>query len=283
TGVTPYLSSADGARTVVTVHDVFARSCPGHSTRSDTLLYRYWLPRVLSHVDAVITDSQASKMDLANFLNIPEETVHVIYGGVSTCYHPISSEEAARTASRYDLPKRYILFVGSVEERKNLRRLLQACARLWREGEVRPLVVVGPHKWKYRRILQTVEELGISEHVIFTGYVPDEALPALYSGADLFVFPSLYEGFGLPPLEAIACGTPVVCSNTSSLPEVVGDAALMVDPYDVEALAEAMHRVLSDTALREELRQKGLARAKMFTWERAARETLAVYSCVLQM
>ncbi|MGB9880037.1 MAG: glycosyltransferase family 4 protein, partial [Anaerolineae bacterium] len=121
----------------------------------------------------------------------------------------------------------------------------------------------------------------IADRVVFTGYVPDEDLPALYSGADLFVFPSLYEGFGLPPLEAMACGTPVVCSKASSLPEVVGDAALMVDPYDVEALAEAMHRVLSDAVLREELRGKGLARAQQFTWEKAARETLAVYEEVL--
>ncbi|MGC8787518.1 MAG: glycosyltransferase family 4 protein, partial [Anaerolineae bacterium] len=256
TGVTPFLFGADGAKTVVTIHDVFAWSCPGHSTWSDMLIYRYWLPRVLPRVDAVIAVSQTSRTDIVNHLRIPHSQVHVIYEGVDTHYHPISSEEAAQTASRYGLPKRYILFVGSVEERKNLRRLLQACARLWQGSEVCPLVVVGPHKWKYRRILQTVEELGISKRVIFTGYVPDEALPALYSGADLFVFPSLYEGFGLPPLEAMACGTPVVCSKASSLPEVVGDAALMVDPYDVEALAEAMHRVLSDAVLREEQRGK---------------------------
>jgi glycosyltransferase involved in cell wall biosynthesis len=282
TGVTPFLFGAGGARTVVTLHDVFAWSCPGHSTAMDTLLYRYWLPHVLPRVDAVITDSQASKTDVIRYLKVPHDKTHVIYGGVSASYRPISVDETARTASRYGLPQGYILFVGSIEERKNLRRLLQAYAWLRQRGEERPLAIVGPRKWKYAHILQTVEELGIGDQVIFTGYVPEEDLPTLYSGADLFVFPSLYEGFGLPPLEAMACGTPVVCSNTSSLPEVVGDAAITVDPYDVKALADAMHRVLSDAALREELRAKGLARAKMFTWEKAARETLAVYEKVLQ-
>nr|MBC7245819.1 glycosyltransferase family 4 protein [Chloroflexota bacterium] len=281
TGVTPFLFGVGGARMVVTIHDVFAWSCPGHSALPDTLIYRYWLPRVLPRVNAVITVSQVSKTDIVNYLRIPDDKVHVIYEGVDASYHPIPWEETGQMTSRYGLPRGYILFVGSVEERKNLRRLLQAYALLCERGEQRRLVVVGPHKWKYTRILQTVAELGIGQRVIFTGYIPDEDLPALYSGADLFVFPSLYEGFGLPPLEAMACGTPVVCSNAGSLPEVVGDAALLVDPYDVEALAEAMHRVLHDPALCEELRQKGLARAQQFTWEKAALETLAVYEGVL--
>ena len=282
TGVTPFLFGADGAKTVVTVHDVFAWSCPGHSTLPDMLIYRYWLPRVLPRVDAVSTVSQRSKADIMHYLKIPSEKVHVVYRWTHNALYPSIPSEMARVKIHYNLPDGYILYLGSVEERKNLQRLLQACACLWRHGEQRPLVVAGPRKWKYARIMQAVEELGIADRVIFTGYVPDEDLPALYAGADLFVFPSLYEGFGLPPLEAMACGTPVVCSSSSSLPEVVGDAAVMVDPYDVEALAEAMHRVLSDAVLREELRTKGLARAKMFTWEKAAQETLAVYEQVLR-
>ena len=142
-------------------------------------------------------------------------------------------------------------------------------------------MIAGPRKWKYARILQAVEELELEAHTIFTGYIPDEDLPAIYSGADLFVFPSLYEGFGLPPLEAMACGTPVVCSNAASLPEVVGDAAIMVDPYDVEGLAQAMRRVLADRDLQEDLRQRGLERAKLFSWEKTARETMQVYEKVL--
>jgi glycosyltransferase involved in cell wall biosynthesis len=281
TGVTPFLFGAGRARTVVTVHDVFAWSLPGHSTLADMLIYRHWLPHVLPRVDAVITVSQASKADIVRHLRVTAERVHVTYEGVGDSYTPASIEEVSKIGARYGLPDGYLLFVGSVEERKNLRRLLQACARLWAAGERRLLVVVGARRWKYTKIMDTVQELGLERQVIFTGYVSDEDLPAIYSGADLFVFPSLYEGFGLPPLEAMACGTPVVTSNTSSLPEVVGDAAILVDPYDVEALAEAMHRVLSDPDLADDLRRRGLQRAQGFTWERTARETMEVYREVL--
>ncbi len=281
TGVTPFLFGGGRARTVVTVHDVFAWSCPGTSTLLDTLIYRHWLPRVLPRVDTVITDSQASKADIVRFLGIPAARVRVIYVGVSAAFRPASQSEIAVVRSSYGLSDRYILFVGSVEKRKNLRGLLRAYACLRRMEETCPLVVAGVRRRKYTAIMETLWELDLEKHVIFTGYVPDADLPALYSGADLFVFPSLYEGFGLPPLEAMACGTPVVCSNAASLPEVVGDAAITVDPYDVEGLAEAMRRVLTDANLRQELREKGLQRAKQFTWERAARETIAVYQKVL--
>ncbi len=281
TGVTPFLLGAGGARTVVTVHDVFAWSCPGHSTWLDTLIYRYWLPQLLPRVDMVITDSQASRADIERYLRIPAEKITVVYPGVSASYRPLRREHATRTAAQYGLPEGYLLFVGSVEERKNLRRLLQACASLWKHGERRPLVVVGALKWKYSAIMKVVEELDLEQRVIFTGHVQEADLPALYSAADLLVFPSLCEGFGLPPLEAMACGTPVVCSDAASLPEAVGDAAVMVDPLQVEALAQTILHVLTDERLQEELRQKGLVRARQFTWERTARQVIAVYREVL--
>ncbi len=281
TGVTPFLFGADGAHTVVTIHDVFAWSCPGHSTRLDTFIYRHWLPRILPRVEMVITDSHASRVDIERYLRMPAEKITVVYPGVSASYRPVRVDRARRTVAQYGLPQGYLLFVGSVEERKNLRRLLQACASLWKHGERRPLVVVGALKWKYSGIVKTVEELDLRHQVIFTGYVAEADLPALYSAADLLVLPSLYEGFGLPPLEAMACGTPVVCSDVASLPEVVGDAAVMVDPCEVEALAEAMHHVLTDERRWEELRQKGLTRARRFTWERTARQVIAVYREVL--
>lgn len=282
TGVTPFLLGAGPARTVVTVHDVFAWSCPGNSSLLDTWIYRRWLPSVLPGVDAVITVSQTSKKDIVSYLKVPPCKVHVIYEGVNVVYHPVSRDEATEVATRYNLPPGYILFVGSIEERKNLRRLLHACAWLWQREEQRPLVVVGTRKWRYSGIMQTIAELGVRHCVIFTGYVPDADLPAVYSAADVFVFPSLYEGFGLPPLEAMACGTPVICSNAGSLPEVVGDAAIMVDPCDVAGLAEAMHQVLTDADLAQELRTRGLARASQFTWQRTAQQTAAVYQRVLQ-
>jgi len=280
-GVMPFLFGAGGARTVVTIHDVFAWSCPGTSTLLDTLIYRHWLPRLLPRVDAVITDSEASKADIVRFLGVSPAGICVIYPGVSQALRAGPKSAAGTVGSKYGLPECYILFVGSVEKRKNLRGLLRAYALLRQRGEQSPLVVVGARRWKYSQILKTLKELDLGKDVIFTGYVPDADLPAVYSGADLFVFPSFYEGFGLPPLEAMACGTPVVCSNAASLPEVVGDAAVMVDPYDVEGLAEAMRRVLACAGLRAELRAKGLERARQFTWERAARETIDVYRKVL--
>ena len=281
TGVTPFLLGAGRARTVVTVHDVFAWSIPGHSTRADTLIYRHWLPRVLPRVNAVITVSQASKADIVRHLGVPADKVHVTYEGVGHSYGRASVEQVSKVRAQYGLPDGYLLFVGSVEPRKNLDRLLRAYDQLRQAGQRRPLVVVGAQRWGHCGIMETVNKLDLEQHVIFTGYVSDEDLPAIYSAADLFVFPSLYEGFGLPPLEAMACGTPVVCSNASSLPEVVGDAAITVDPYDVEALAEAMRRVLSDADLADDLRQRGLERAAGFTWERTARETVEVYREVL--
>jgi glycosyltransferase involved in cell wall biosynthesis len=280
-GVTPLLFGAGRARTVITVHDVFAWSCPGTSNLLDTVIYRHWLPRVLPGVDAVITDSQASKTDISKYLGVPSSKVNVIHLGVDGCFHPVAGELAATVGRSHGLPDRYVLYLGSVEKRKNLSTLLRAYAHLRRLVQVPKLVIVGAKRHRSAGIEEILQELALVEHVLFPGYVPDEDLPALYSGADLFVFPSLYEGFGLPPLEAMACGTPVVTSNVSSLPEVVGDAAITVTPYDVEALAEAMRRVLTDADLRAELREKGLARAKQFTWERCAQETLAVYEQVL--
>lgn len=280
-GISPFAFGTGDCRIAVTLHDVFSWSCPGNNTLPDTLIYRYWLPRIIHRVNAVITDSKASRSDIARYLPVDAKKLFLVPLGVDQRYRPRPSAERIAVRSSYGVPDGYLLFVGSIEERKNLRRLLQACARLWAGGEERPLLVVGARRWKYTRILETVQDLNLESHVLFTGYVPDSDLPALYSGADLFVFPSLYEGFGLPPLEAMACGTPVVTSNVSSLPEVVGDAAIMVDPYDVQGLAAAMRKVLDDADLRAEMREKGLARASQFTWERTAQETVKVYQKVL--
>jgi glycosyltransferase involved in cell wall biosynthesis len=169
--------------------------------------------------------------------------------------------------------------VGTLQPRKNLGRLLEAVALLREQaqrGEAPGLVIAGRKGWLYDPVFQQVERLGLEREVVFPGYVPQEDLPALLSGARLFVFPSLYEGFGLPVLEAMACGTPVVCSNVSSLPEVAGDAAFLVDPRDVKGMAEAMNRLLQDEGLRAEVVERGYRRVRQFSWDRCARETLAV-------
>jgi glycosyltransferase involved in cell wall biosynthesis len=268
---------------VVTIHDAIPYIYPETSTALDRLIYRFWLPWIVRRLDAIITVSQQSKDDIVRYLPVDPQRVVVIPLAAGARYQPAPRAQIERVLDRYRIPAPYILYVGSIEARKNLARLLEAYARLRRWSPQWRLVVVGARKWKFSPVFDTVRRLGLEPHVQFTGYVADDDLPALYSGADLFVFPSVYEGFGLPVLEAMACGTPVVTSNSSSLPEVAGDAALLVDPLDVEAIASGMRAVLSDHALRAELRRRGLDRARQFTWERTASDTIAVYERVLGM
>lgn len=278
TGVTPIAFGVGRAQAISTIHDVIPWSFPGVSTRLDNWIYRTWLPRVLPHIHRVITMSDHSRSEIIRYLQIDERMVHVIPNGVSPEMSPVTLTVSIR--QRYQLPESYILYLGSVEERKNLRRVLQVYALLKQRGVTQGLVLAGPLLRKYTAILQMLQDLGLEQNVRITGFVAEEDLPALYSGADLFVFPSLYEGFGLPVLEAMACGTPVVTSCVSSLPEVGGDAAIYVDPLNVEGMAAEIQSLLNDSARRATLRDKGLQRAQQFSWERVAQETLKVYETV---
>ncbi len=278
-------------RTVFTLHDLIFLFHPETHKPLNRWFLTLMMPRFLRAADAIIAVSECTKRDAVRFYGIPEEKITVIYEGVSSRFRPVDPETVQAIRAKYGLPERFILYLGTIEPRKNLTVLLEALHHLLATCALQPaicddlqpatcdlrLVVVGKKGWLYEGFFRRLRELGLEERVLFTGYVPDEDLPALYSAADLFVFPSLYEGFGLPVLEAMACGVPVVCSRTSSLPEVAGDAALLVDPTDIRALAAAMERILADQTLRATLRARGLARARCFTWEEAARRTLAVY------
>ncbi len=200
--------------------------------------------------------------------------------GVNPRFRPADQGEIDAVRRKYELPDQFVLFVGTIEPRKNLVNLLEALAALKREGHGAKLVVAGRKGWLSADFDARLRSLGLESDVTFPGFVPDEDLPAVYSAATVFAFPSWYEGFGIPILEAMACGTPVVCSNTSSLPEVVGDAALMVAPDDVRALKEALGRVLSDPELRGRFTAHGIVRAAPFTWQRTAEQTAAVYRAV---
>lgn len=281
-GITPMAFGTGPAASVVSVPDVIPFSYPGVSTKLDSLIYRRWLPYALKQITGVITISHASKDDINHYLRVPPEKIQVIHLGVDDAYRPATQADIERVRDHYKLPTPYILYVGSVEERKNLKRILEAYVKIKQAGFTHQMVIVGPQKWKYHEIMETLARHNLEESIHFTGYVEDEDLPVIYSGADLFVFPSLYEGFGLPPLEAMAAGVPVVTSNVSSLPEVVGDAGMAVDPYDVDALAAAIQQVLTDDGLRAELRAKGLERAKTFTWGRSAYAHLEAYRRLLQ-
>lgn len=278
-GVMP-LSLAN-ARRITTVHDVIPYIYANSSTTLDWLIYRLWLPIAAHRTDTIITDSEQSKEDIVKHLSMNANKVKVIPLAASEQYRPLQPQAVQPVLAQHQITTPYILYVGSIAARKNLPRLLEAYANLRKWSTKWTLVIVGARKWKSSPVYETVERLDLAQHVHFTGFVEEEDLPALYNGADLFVFPSLYEGFGLPPLEAMACGTPVVTSNTSSLPEVVGDAAILVDPYNVEEITAAMRSVLEDPDLAQDLRQCGLTQAAKFSWERTARETIAVYEQVL--
>lgn len=278
TGNPPFLFLPPSIRLVVTIHDLFALAHPQTSTLLEKLIARFWLPLVLPKVDRILTDSQASKADLLRYLPLRERQITVIPCGVGPEFRPLPAGQVAATLARYGLTPGYLLtVVGAQDARRNLARLLAAYRLLRRQREMPPLVIIGkPRRSAWENKERQLPASG-EEGVQFLGYVPQDDLPAFYNGASVFAFPSLYEGFGMPPLEAMACGAPVACSNVSAIPEVVGEAALLFDPYDVEAIASAISHLLEDAALRAELRERGLRRAMQFTWERAARATLAIY------
>ena len=263
--------------TVLTVHDLIFRHLPQHHKPLNRWYLNFALPLYCRRATHIIAVSQATKRDLIAAYHLPPEKITVIHEAADPRFAPSSPEKVASVRKRHSLPERFMLYVGTIEPRKNLTRLLRVWARLYQAGEVPPLVIAGKRGWLSDDFFQALEACPARQAVRLTGYVADEDLPALYTAAEFFVFPSVYEGFGLPPLEAMACGTPVVCSNVSSLPEVVGKAALTCDPYDEAALAEALRLLHRDRELRAHLREKGLARAARFSWQRAARETWDVY------
>lgn len=271
-------------RSLVTIHDLSFLITPECAEAKLRSYLSNAVPRSVRKADRISVDSAAIKQDLIARLKVPEEKIRVIYGGVGPEFRPL--EDRARleeVRARLSLPERFVLFVGTIEPRKNLARLAEAWTLLkdTPAGQERKLVLVGRRGWLYEPIFSRITELGLKDEIVWLDFVPDNDLVALYNLADLFCFPSLYEGFGIPPLEALACGTPVVTANNSSLAEVFSGTALMCEATSVESIAEAMQKSLEsrdgDGQLLAEMRVKGLARAKEFTWERAAREALTLY------
>jgi glycosyltransferase involved in cell wall biosynthesis len=274
-----------GYRTVVTIHDLVSFLFPETVPRKYSLYMRLMTRLAARTADRLIAVSHATKADLVQILRVPSAKIVVIHEAVGPEFsHPPSPESVDGVVRRYGLQRPYCLFVGNLEPRKNLPALIEAFAEvLKRLGPDRPsaqLVLAGTRAWLHAGIFRAVEEHGLGRAVVFTDYVPIADLPALYAGATCFAFPSLYEGFGLPVLEAMAAGTPVIAARAGSIPEVAGDAALLVDGGVPSELATAIEAVLTDGALRERLVARGRARAAMFEWNRVARETLAVYDAV---
>jgi glycosyltransferase involved in cell wall biosynthesis len=271
------LMPLSGAPTVLTVHDLIFRRYPAHHKPLNRWYLNLTMPLYCRRATHIIAVSEQTKRDVMDAYGVPGEKITVIYEAASADFVPQSPATVAAARTRYRLPKRYLLSVGTIEPRKNLGRLLTAFERLYSEGLVDAFVIVGKKGWLYDDFFAQLDRSPVKHAVIFPGWVSDEDLPAVYAGAAAVAFPSEFEGFGLPALEGMACGAPVVCSGTSSLPEIAGDAALLVDPTDTDAITAALRRVLCEPHLAEDLRRRGYARAAQFSWERAAQETLRVY------
>lgn len=270
--------------TVFTLHDLIFKAYPEYHLPRNHLFLQLAMPFFLRRADAIICVSECTRQDALKHYRLPEEKMWVIHEGVSPRFSPnLSAAELNRVRERFHLPERFLLFVGTIEPRKNLPTLFQAFKALREQAPdlVEELIIVGKQGWLTDAIYRAVHVNNLTGLVRFVGRVDDRDLPAMYRLASAFVFPSLYEGFGLPPLEAMACGTPVVASNTASLPEVLGEAAILVPPMEVGDWVQALRRVLTDAALRRELVQRGLQRAARFTWHQAASATLQVYEHVL--
>jgi glycosyltransferase involved in cell wall biosynthesis len=265
-------------RSVITIHDLAFLLYPHFLTRESARYYGQ-IDQAVGSTDHIIAVSHSTKQDIIRLLGVSERKITVIHEAANEIYRPIDEQTARRfVAENYGIDCDYILFVSTVEPRKNLPTLLQAYRKL-RDGYKREekLVLAGQRGWLAEQVFATVEELELSDDVHFLGRVSSESLLHLYNAARLLVHPSFYEGFGLPPLEAMTCGTPVVASKVSSLPEVVGDAAVLIDPNDVDELTVAIHRLLTDKGYYDCMAAKGFKRAAKFSWQRAAKETLAVY------
>ncbi|HEC23903.1 MAG TPA: glycosyltransferase family 1 protein [Chloroflexi bacterium] len=271
-----------GTRTLLTVHDLSFVRAPETATPQLRAYLNEVVPRSVARADRILADSESTRQDLIELYDVPPDKISVLYSGVSDRFYPIQDEAILyEVRSRYGIGRRpYIFSVGTVQPRKNYGRLVEALHRL---GRLRlKLVIAGGKGWLDDPLYRQIEALGMEDQVQFLGFVPDEDLPALYSAALVFAFPSLYEGFGLPVLEAMACGVPVITSSVSSLPEVAGNAALLVDPYDVDALTEALARVLDDESLRNDLINKGQLRVQGFSWTAAARQLRQHYAALLR-
>ena len=270
--------------TIVTFHDMTFFLYPQAHLLYKRSFFRMIIPISARRARAVIAISESTRQDILRWTKISPTKVFGVPYGIGSNFRPEKNPAVLDALRRkYNLPTEFLLYVGNLEPRKNLPTLLQAFARLVKQGLPHDLVLAGSRGWKDNQVFATCKELGLSQRVCFIGFVPQSELPALYSACSAFVYPSIYEGFGLPVLEAMACGALVVTSNVSSMPEVAGDAGILIDPHNVDNLMKALHQVLTDKELRATLPSKAIARASLFSWERAAKETLAVYERAVQL
>ncbi|OHE57175.1 MAG: hypothetical protein A2Z47_00305 [Thermodesulfovibrio sp. RBG_19FT_COMBO_42_12] len=277
---------------VITVHDMMDLFYPDafshqpfYVNRALRIYFRFVIPKSIRNATMITSVSESTKRDILRYFHIPEDRVEVIHNGVEEKFSPVKDEKLLiMIREKYNLPDRFVLYLGSTKPYKNLDGTLEAFSKL-KKKYINPdnhiyLVIGGLRHFSIADLERKARELGIENDFFNIGYISEDDLPSVYSLAEVFLFPSIWEGFGLPALEAMACGTPVVTSNTSSLPEVVGKAGIMVDPKDTTSIAEALHRILNNRAIREELSEKGIKEAKKFSWRMSAEKLLKVFSAV---
>lgn len=266
---------------IVSVHDVSFRRFPQFFTFRDRLLFATLLQMTLRQASAVVAISEHARQEILTFYGFLRGRVHLTFAAPSPLFRPIASRELLDDMrSRYGIDSDFVLAVGNLQPRKNLVRLIDAFDSIHGLFPSTQLVVTGQARWQSSAVYDRVKSLGLEQHIVFTGYVPDQDLALLYNAAQVFVYVSLYEGFGLPIVEAMACGTPVITSRCSSMAETAGEAALQVDPYSVADIAEAIREVLSNQNLRRTLSVRGIAQASRFSWLDTARQTLEVYQSI---
>lgn len=265
---------------VLTIYDLAYLYLPGCFAFRQRLYFKTLISRSIRQSDLIIAISENTKKDIINDFNVPPERIRVIYGGVDDIFRPlVDKNEIEEIKKIYKIKKDFILAVSLISPRKNMIRLIKAFKLLKDQKRIDiQLVIVGKKGWLYEDVFREAVSSGLEDDIIFCGHVPKEHLLLLYNAASVFAYPSLYEGFGLPVLEAMACGCPVVSSNTSSMPEVCQDTALLVDPEDIEELSESLYKLFSDESLKNDLIGKGLANVKKFSWVKTAKETLLAYN-----
>lgn len=263
---------------ILTIHELTYLIYPEFLPKHKYLYYRYFVPLSIYKADKIIAVSDNLKKDILRFFKLPQDKIEVIYCGVNHIFRPIDKNIAKNAIrKRFGITDDYILYVGTIEPKKNLKRLIEAYYQLKKDVNRYKLVIAGPKGWLYSEIYKTIKKLNIANDIIFTGYLHSQGLLFLYNAASVFVYPSFYEGFGLPVVEAMACGIPVITSNTSALPEVAKDAAILINPLDTKDLLESIKAVLDNPVLVKELSIKGLNRARQFSWEETAKKTLNIY------
>ncbi len=274
-----------GVRYVASIHDIIYTRHPEWFSRRDRCVLWAGITSSVKRAEAIITLSEHARQDIHHKFSTPLDRIHAIHlAAVAKFNTPPEPSAMAATASHLQLKQPFVLAVGSLQPRKNLKRLIEAFAKVKATDNIpHQLVLVGKAAWRESDLRETVQHLKLEQHILFTGYIPDDQLHHLYHMADVFVYPSLYEGFGLPVVEAMACGTPVITSNCTSIPEITGDAAMLIDPWSSNEIAGALSRLIGNPDVKRDLAQKGCSQARKFSWRQTAEATFAVYEKVTRV